>query len=282
MTMTYLTLRLERRGPAAWVWMNRPEVHNAFDETLIADLTAAFAADDADRNVRAIVLAGEGKSFSAGADLNWMRRQGTAAFEDNVADARRLADLYRTIALCETPTLARVHGTALGGGMGLAAVCDICVASTQAQFATSEVRLGIIPAVIGPYVVRAIGERQSYRYFQTGERISAARAHEIGLVHEAVPPEEMDAKVYEIVAARWRSARPIGCDRPDPRGGQQADRRYGDRGHRAADRNVARDDRGGGGTQRLPRQTSPCLDGHITLVRESHLNSGRSGCSGRS
>ena len=173
MAMTYLTLRLERRGPAAWVWMNRPEVHNAFDETLIADLTAAFAAVDADRNVRAIVLAGEGKSFSAGADLNWMRRQGTAALEDNVADARRLADLYRTIALCETPTLARVHGAALGGGMGLAAVCDICVASTQAQFATSEVRLGIIPAVIGPYVVRAIGERQSYRYFQTAERISA-------------------------------------------------------------------------------------------------------------
>ena len=201
MAMTYLTLRLERRGPAAWIWMNRPEVHNAFDETLIADLTAAFAAVDADRNVRAIVLAGEGKSFSAGADLNWMRRQGTAAFEDNVADARRLADLYRTIALCETPTLARVHGAALGGGMGLAAVCDICVASTQAQFATSEVRLGIIPAVIGPYVVRAIGERQSYRYFQTAERISAARAREIGLVHEVVPPEELDAKVEEIVVA---------------------------------------------------------------------------------
>ena len=150
MAMTYLTLRLERRGPAAWIWMNRPEVHNAFDETLIADLTAAFAAVDADPDVRAIVLAGEGKSYSAGSYLNWMRRQGAAAFEDNVADSRRLADLYRTIALCETPTLARVHGAALGGGMGLAAVCDICVASTQAQFATSEVRLGIIPAVIGP------------------------------------------------------------------------------------------------------------------------------------
>jgi methylglutaconyl-CoA hydratase len=201
MAMTYPTPRLERRGPAAWIWMNRPELHNAFDEMLIADLTAAFAAVDADRNVRAIVLAGEGKSFSAGADLNWMRPQGTAAFEDNVADARRLADLYRTIALCETPTLARVHVAALGGGMGLAAVCDICVASTQAQFATSEVRLSIIPAVIGPYVVRAIGERQSYRYFQTGERISAARAYEIGLVDEAVPPEELDAKVDEIVAA---------------------------------------------------------------------------------
>src|SRR5436309_2921748 len=112
--MTYSTLRLEYRGPAAWVWMKRPEVHNAFDETLIAELTAAFAAVDADRTVRAIVLAGEGKSFSAGADLNWMQRQGAAAFEDNVADARRLADLYDTIASCETPTLARVHGAALG------------------------------------------------------------------------------------------------------------------------------------------------------------------------
>lgn len=199
--MTHTTLRLERRGPVAWIWMNRPEVHNAFDETLIADLTAAFSAADADRDVRAIVLAGEGKSFSAGADLNWMRRQGKAAFENNLADARRLADLYRMIALCKTPTLARVHGAALGGGMGLAAVCDICVASTRAEFATSEVRLGIIPAVIGPYVIRAIGERQSYRYFQTAERISAVRAREIGLVHEAVLPRELDAKVDEIVVA---------------------------------------------------------------------------------
>ncbi|QOZ77921.1 enoyl-CoA hydratase/isomerase family protein [Bradyrhizobium sp. CCBAU 53351] len=199
--MTYPTLRLERRGPAAWIWMNRPEVHNAFDETLIADLTAAFAATDADRDVRAIVLAGEGKSFSAGADLNWMQRQGTANSADNLADARRLAELFDTIALCATPTLARVHGAALGGGMGLAAACDICVASTQAQFATSEVRLGIIPAVIAPYVVRAIGERQSYRYFQSGERITAVRAFEIGLVHDAVPPEELDTKVDEIVAA---------------------------------------------------------------------------------
>ena len=281
--MTYSTLRVERREPTAWIWMNRSEVHNAFDEALIADLTAAFATVDADRNVRAIVLAGEGKSFSAGADLSWMRQQGTAAFEDNVADARRLADLYRTIALCETPTLARVHGAALGGGMGLAAVCDICVASTQAQFATSEVRLGIIPAVIGPYVVRAIGERQSYRYFQTGERISAVCAHEIGLVHEVVPSEELDTKIDAICGApRRRSVRPIGCDRPDPRGSEQANRRCGDRGHRAADSNAASQARGTGGTERLPRQASPCLDRHITRVRDPHMNSGRSGCSGRS
>jgi len=281
--MTYSTLRVERREPTAWIWMNRSEVHNAFDEALIADLTAAFATVDADRNVRAIVLAGEGKSFSAGADLSWMRQQGTAAFEDNVADARRLADLYRTIALCETPTLARVHGAALGGGMGLAAVCDICVASTQAQFATSEVRLGIIPAVIGPYVVRAIGERQSYRYFQTGERISAARpwnrARPRGGAIRGIGYED---RCDRCGAPRRRSVRPIGCDRPDPRGSEQANRRCGDRGHRAADSNAASQARGTGGTERLPRQASPCLDRHITRVRDPHMNSGRSGCSGRS
>ena len=198
--MSTSTLTLEYRGRATWIWMARPEVHNAFNEALIGDLTAAFAAADADPEVRVIVLAGEGKNFSAGADLNWMREQGTAALEDNLADARRLAELYRTISQCETPTVARVHGAALGGGMGLAAACDICVASTTAQFATSEVRLGIIPAVIAPYVVRAIGERQAYRYFQTAERISAERAYEIGLVHEVVPAAELDAKIDEIVA----------------------------------------------------------------------------------
>jgi len=198
--MSTSTLNLEPRGQATWIWMARSEVHNAFNEALIGDLTAAFAAADADPEVRAIVLAGEGKNFSAGADLNWMRQQGTAALEDNLADARRLAELYRTIAQCQTPTLARVHGAAIGGGMGLAAACDICVASTTAQFATSEVRLGIIPAVIAPYVVRAIGERQAYRYFQTAERIAADRAYEIGLVHEVVPAAELDAKIDEIIA----------------------------------------------------------------------------------
>ena len=143
--MSYTTLKIEHRGAAAWVWMNRPELHNAFDETLIAELTEAFTALDRDPAVRAIVLAGAGKSFSAGADLNWMQRQGAAPLEANLSDARKLATLFRTISMCTTPTLARVHGAALGGGMGLASACDICIASTKAQFATSEVRLGIIP-----------------------------------------------------------------------------------------------------------------------------------------
>ncbi|WP_157264099.1 enoyl-CoA hydratase/isomerase family protein [Azohydromonas aeria] len=199
--MDYKTLKIEHRGASAWIWMSRPEVHNAFDETLIAELTDAFKALDVAPAVRAIVLAGEGKSFSAGADLNWMQRQGAAALEDNLADARKLAGLFRAISMCATPTLARVHGAALGGGMGLASACDICVASTKAQFATSEVRLGIIPAAIGPYVVRAIGERQAYRYFQTAERISAEQAGHIGLAHEVAEPEELDARVQQVVDA---------------------------------------------------------------------------------
>ncbi len=199
--MSYTSLTIEPRGAAAWVWMNRPDVHNAFDETLIAELTEAFRALDAETEVRAIVLAGKGRSFSAGADLNWMQRQGAATPEANLADARRLAALFRTISTCATPTLARVHGAALGGGMGLAAACDICVASTEAKFATSEVRLGLIPSAIGPYVVRAIGERQAYRYFQTAERIGAERARELGLAHEVAAPEALNAKLQEVVDA---------------------------------------------------------------------------------
>mgnify|MGYP001394905783 CR=1 FL=1 len=199
--MTYSTLKIEPRGAAVWVWMARPGLHNAFDETLIAELTEAFDTLDRDPAVRAIVLAGEGKSFSAGADLNWMKRQGEAPLDVNLSDARKLASLFRTISTCATPTIARVHGAALGGGMGLASACDICIASTKAQFATSEVRLGIIPAAIGPYVVRAIGERQAYRYFQTAERITGARASELGLAHEVAEPDQLDAKIQEVVDA---------------------------------------------------------------------------------
>jgi methylglutaconyl-CoA hydratase len=204
MTLTTLnTLKIERRGDAAhgvaWVWMAKPAVHNAFDETLIAELTATLLALDADPAVR--VLAGEGKSFSAGADLAWMQRQGAASVEDNLADARRLAALFRTLSTLAKPTIARVHGAALGGGMGLAAACDICVASDRAVFATSEVKFGIIPSAISPYVIRAVGERQAYRYFQTAERISAARAREIGLAHEVTDSEGLDPQIEAIVEA---------------------------------------------------------------------------------
>ena len=195
------TLEIEIADGVATVWMNRPEVHNAFNAQLIRDIADACRLLDANFAVRVMVLAGRGRSFSAGADLNWMKAAGDAGLEDNLRDARELAGMLRTLAEMEKPTVARVHGAALGGGMGLAAACDICVASDKAVFATSEVRFGIIPAAISPYVIRAIGERQSYRYFQTAERISAVRAREIGLAHEVVAPEALDARVAELVEA---------------------------------------------------------------------------------
>ena len=201
MTDTVRTVEIERRGAVAWLWMDRAEVHNAFDEQLIAELTAALHALGADDAVRVVVLAGRGRSFSAGADLNWMRRQGAASTEDNLADARQLAELFRALSECPKPTVARVHGAAIGGGMGLASACDICVASSAAVFATSEVRLGLLPAAISPYVIRAIGERQAYRYFQTAERIGAARARELGLAHEVAEPEQLDAALQAVVDA---------------------------------------------------------------------------------
>ena len=199
--MTFSTLELERRGVASWVWMNRADRHNAFDDELIADLTAALASLQADPGVRAVILAGRGKSFSAGADMDWMRRQGSAAASENLAGARRTAELFRTLDELRVPTIARVHGAAIGGGMGLAAACDICVASTQASFATPEVRLGLIPAVISPYVLRAIGARQAGRYFVTGERLSAERARELGLVHEVTAPDHLDTCIQGLVDA---------------------------------------------------------------------------------
>jgi methylglutaconyl-CoA hydratase len=197
----FVTLEIELNGPVATIWMNRPDLHNAFDEILIAEMTAACVALDTDDDVRVVVLAGRGKSFSAGADLNWMKRAANNGIDDNLNDARALARMLRTIAEMKKPTIARVQGAALGGGMGLASACDIAVASTKAVFATSEVKFGIIPSAISPYVLRAIGARQAYRYFQSAERIDAARAREIGLVHEAVEPEQLDAQVREIADA---------------------------------------------------------------------------------
>ena len=197
----YETLEILRDGGVATIWMNRPDVHNAFNEALIAELTAACTALDTDESVRVVVLAGRGKSFSAGADLNWMRRAADASVEENLQDARKLAGMLRTLAEMGKPTIARVHGAALGGGMGLASACDICLAGTGAVFATSEVKFGIIPSAISPYVLRAIGARQATRYFQSAERISAARALELGLAHEVAAPDALDAKLAEIVTA---------------------------------------------------------------------------------
>jgi len=188
-------LEIARHGKVATVWMNRPERHNAFNAQLIAELTHAFEVLAADASVRAVVLAGRGKSFSAGADLAWMKVLGEAGFDDNLDDARKLATMLRRLAEMPQPTLARVHGAALGGGMGLAAACDICVVTPNATFATSEVRFGLIPSAIGPYVLRAIGPRHASRYFLTAERISAWQAKKIGLAHEVAELDSLDACV---------------------------------------------------------------------------------------
>lgn len=197
----YKNLVIESSEGIAHLWMNRAEMHNAFDDVLIDELTRACAALEADAAVRVVVLGGRGKSFSAGADLNWMKRAAAYSIEENLRDARALARMLRTLSDLGKPTIARVHGAALGGGMGLAAACDICVASSNASFATSEVKFGIIPSAISPYVIRAIGERQARRYFLSAERIGAARALELGLAHEVVEADQLDAKVAEIAAA---------------------------------------------------------------------------------
>lgn len=194
-------IEIQRQGAVITVWLNRPEVHNAFSSRLVVELFEAFNRIADDAATRVVVVAGRGKSFSAGGDLGEMKAAGQSSLERNQADAMRFAETLRSIAQLDKPTIARVHGAALGGGMGLAAACDICIASDNASFATSEVRLGVIPAIISPYVVRCIGERQAARWFLTAERISAARAAEIGLVHECVPAEALDAKVAEIAAA---------------------------------------------------------------------------------
>jgi methylglutaconyl-CoA hydratase len=196
--MSEPTIEIEHRGAVAWIWMNRPALHNALNEELIAELTAALRALGSEQATRVIILTGRGKSFSAGADVDSMKRQGAAPFEENLANARQLAEMFRSIASSSKPTIARVNGAAIGGGLGLVSTCDIAIASNGAVFAASEVRLGLIPATIGPYVVRAIGGRWARRLFQTGERITAAQAEKIGLIHESVENDGLDARVDSV------------------------------------------------------------------------------------
>lgn len=197
--MTYNHLELICDDGVATVWLNRPEVHNAFNECVIDELTSCLSQLNQRNDIRVVVLAGRGKSFSAGADANWMKQAGEASFESNLEDAKRLAVMLHTLATLNKPTIARVQGAALGGGMGLACACDICVASTHAKFATSEVRLGLAPSTISPYVIQAIGERQARRYFLTAERIDAKRAYEIGLAHEICETKDIDTVIGHII-----------------------------------------------------------------------------------
>ena len=183
----------------ATVTLNRPEVHNAFDDQLIAQLTHCMRELEANPQVRVIVLAAEGKSFSAGADLNWMKRMARYSEAENLRDAVALGDLMHTISVLRKPVIARVQGPAYGGGVGLVACCDIAIGTHAAAFSLSEVRLGLIPAVISPHVIAAIGERQARRYFLTAERFDAAEALRIGLLHMLVDEAQLDAAVQGIV-----------------------------------------------------------------------------------
>ena len=199
--MTFTTLTISREGKTATVTLNRPDVRNAFNETTIAELTQAFRELGADADLRAIVLAANGPAFCAGADLNWMKKMAGYTHAENQADALQLAEMLRTIYLCPKPVVAKVQGDCYAGGMGLVAACDIVVAVDQANFCLSEVKLGLVPATISPYVIKAMGENASRRYFLTAERFGAQEALRIGFAHEAVAADALDAKVAEIVKA---------------------------------------------------------------------------------
>ncbi len=197
-----MTLHVEKDGfGVAAVYLNKPELHNAFDENLIADLTSYLQALDKDDSVRIVVLAAKGASFSAGADLSWMKKMAGYGVEENVQDAKKLAELMRVLNGLSKPTVAKVQGSAFGGGVGLIACCDIAVSVDKAMFALSEARLGLIPAVISPYVIAAMGERASRRYFLSGERFSADVAQLYGLVHEVVDADNLDEAVDQITSA---------------------------------------------------------------------------------
>ncbi len=196
--MTHPLLNL-RAGAVAHLRLNRPEVHNAFDAVLIAALTDALAAVAADDSVRVVVLEGEGTSFSAGADLNWMRGMVTASESENRVDAMALARLMRALDELPKPTIARVHGAAFGGGVGLVACCDIAIGTPEAKFGLTESKLGLLPAVISPYVIDAIGARQARRWFATGETFAAAQAQAMGLLHAVVPAAQLDDAVRQQI-----------------------------------------------------------------------------------
>ncbi len=199
--MNYQTLIVAIDGKVATVTLNRPDVRNAFNETTIAEITQAFRILGQDADVRTIVLAASGPAFCAGADLNWMKKMAGYTHEENRADAAQLAEMLRTIYTCPKPVVAKVQGDCYAGGMGLVAACDIAIANEATNFCLSEVKLGLIPATISPYVILAMGENAARRYFLTAERFSAQEAHRIGFVHQVVTADALDATVADIVKA---------------------------------------------------------------------------------
>jgi len=199
MTDSNLLLTIDARGVAT-LTLNRPALHNAFDDQLIVDLTHKLEQVAASDSVRVLILASQGKNFSAGADLNWMKRMAQYSYEENLADADVLAKLLKTLNFLPQPTIARVQGAAFGGAVGLVSCCDMAVASTNASFSLSEVKIGILPATISPYVIAAIGQRAARRYFTTAERFSAQTAAQLGLVSEVVAEEQLDEMIGQLVS----------------------------------------------------------------------------------
>jgi methylglutaconyl-CoA hydratase len=199
--VNFQTLEVTRQGYVASVILNRPDVRNAFNETTIAEIIGAFRALGAEDSIRAIVLAARGPAFCAGADLNWMKKMAGYTRAENLADAGQLAEMLRTIHACPKPVVAKVQGDCYAGGMGLVAACDIAVAADTVNFCLSEVKLGLIPATISPYVIKSMGENAARRYFLTAERFSAQEAMRIGFVHEVVAVDALDEKIDQIVNA---------------------------------------------------------------------------------
>jgi len=194
----YQTILFKVEEKIARITLNRPQVHNAFNAHMISELLEVFKFIKEDPSVRVVILTGKGKSFCAGADLNWMREVIGYSFEQNLKESRQIAELHQNIYTLALPVIAMVNGTAIGGGTGFLSACDIAVASEEARFGLSEVKLGLVPAAISPYVVRKIGESKARQYFLTGERITAEKAGEIGLVNEVVPRDKLEEKVNEI------------------------------------------------------------------------------------
>ena len=189
---TFESLQLENHHGVTTLWLNRPETRNAFNEFMIADLSAALDVLAKDEATRVVVVAGRGTAFCAGADLNWMKKMSGYGYDENLADASALANMLHKLYSLPKPTVARVHGPAFAGGIGMVSVCDIAVASTEAHFKVSEVLIGLTPATISPYLLNAMGEREARRYFLTAEGFDAAEALRIGLLHQVVPPEQLD------------------------------------------------------------------------------------------
>ena len=197
--MSYTTIKYEKSGGIARVTFNRPDIHNAFNGTVIGEMTAVFDDMHRDSGLRLALLTGAGKSFCAGADLNWMRGVIRQSFEENLAEANALAELFWKIYTCPRPVIGRINGAAIGGGTGFVALCDISIAARSAKFSFSEVKIGVVPACIGPYVVKKMGEGKARELFITGERMSAERALEVGLVNKVVDDDKLDGEVNALV-----------------------------------------------------------------------------------